>query len=170
MRPALTGWARMRRAAITRLLLTAALSSVSFLCHAEGTLLKVPTREGVTTTLFWEPAPNAKATVFLFPGGGGGFGKVEDGKAMGQNFLVRSEPYFIANGFNVAIFGRPSDSQDLDYVDRISDTHMCGPSLGYPHSLMATRNTVSSDLPATMATQASPQSVRLAWVTSLRAT
>lgn len=130
MRPALTGWARMRRAAITRLLLTAALSSVSFLCHAEGTLLKVPTREGVTTTLFWEPAPNAKATVFLFPGGGGGFGKVEDGKAIGQNFLVRSEPFFIANGFNVAIFGRPSDSQDLDYADRISDTHMADAAQG----------------------------------------
>ena len=79
MRPALTGCARMRRAAMTRLLLTAALSSVSFLCHAEGALLKVPTREGVTTTLFWEPAPNAKATVFLFPGGGGGFGGMGGG-------------------------------------------------------------------------------------------
>ena len=73
--------------------------------HAEGTLFKVPTRDGVTTTLFWEPAPDAKATVFLFPGGAGGFGKVEAGKAMGLNFLVRSEPYFIASGFNVAIFG-----------------------------------------------------------------
>jgi len=112
------------RGAVTRLLVTLALSCVSFYCHAEGTLFKVPTREGVTTTLFWEPAPNAKATVLLFPGGAGGFGKVEDGKAMGQNFLVRSEPFFIANGFNVAIFGRPSDSQDLDYADRISETHM----------------------------------------------
>ena len=92
--------------------------------HAEGTVFKVPTRDGVTTTLFWEPAPDAKATVFLFPGGAGGFGKVEAGKAMGLNFLVRSEPYFIASGFNVAIFGRPSDSQDLDYADRISETHM----------------------------------------------
>ena len=102
----------------------AALWALVFTCHAEGTLFKVPTREGVATTLFWEPAPDAKATVFLFPGGGGGFGKVEAGKATGLNFLVRSEPYFIANGFNVAIFGRPSDSQDLDYADRISDTHM----------------------------------------------
>ncbi|MFZ2220676.1 MAG: alpha/beta hydrolase, partial [Rhodoferax sp.] len=92
--------------------------------HAEGTLFKVPTRDGVTTTLFWEPAPDAKATVFLFPGGAGGFGKVEAGKATGLNFLVRSEPHFIASGFNVAIFGRPSDSQDLDYADRISETHM----------------------------------------------
>jgi pimeloyl-ACP methyl ester carboxylesterase len=94
------------------------------LLWAKGVLFKVPTREGVTTTLFWEPTDSAKATVFLFPGGGGGFGKVENGKATSNNFLVRSAPYFTANGFNVAIFGRPSDSEDLDYADRISDTHM----------------------------------------------
>ena len=109
----------MIRAMIAGLLIGLAVTS-----HAEGTLFKVPTREGVTTTLFWESAPDAKATVLLFPGGAGGFGKVEAGKATGLNFLVRSEPYFIANGFNVAIFGRPSDSQDLDYADRISETHM----------------------------------------------
>ena len=91
---------------------------------AEGVLFKVPTRPEAKTTLFWEPVEGAKATVFLFPGGGGGFGKVEDGKATSNNFLVRSAPYFTANGFNVAIFGRPSDSEDLDYADRISDTHM----------------------------------------------
>ena len=92
--------------------------------NAEGTLFKVPTRPDVKTTLFWEPVEGAKATVFLFPGGGGGFGSVENGKATSNNFLVRSAPYFTANGFNVAIFGRPSDSEDLDYADRISDTHM----------------------------------------------
>jgi pimeloyl-ACP methyl ester carboxylesterase len=109
---------------LNRILVLLALLLAACAAHAQGTLLKVPTRDGVVTTLFWEAAPEAKATVFLFPGGGGGFGKVEDGKATGGNFLVRSEPYFIANGFNVAIFGRPSDSQDLDYADRISDTHM----------------------------------------------
>ena len=97
-----------------RILTAVALWTLAFMSHAEGTLFKVPTRDGVTTTLFWEPAPDAKATVFLFPGGAGGFGKVEAGKATGLNFLVRSEPHFIACGFNVAIFGRPSDSQDLD--------------------------------------------------------
>lgn len=100
------------------------LGSISSAAGAQGILFKVPTRDGVTTTLFWESVSNAKATVFLFPGGGGGFGQVEDGKAMSNNFLVRSEPYFIANGFNVAIFGRPNDSEELDYSDRISDTHM----------------------------------------------
>ena len=92
--------------------------------HAEGSAIRVPTREGVTTTLFWEPADNAAATVLLFPGGGGGFGKVENGQAMGQNFLVRSSRFFLAQGFNVAIFGRPRDSEDLDYADRITTAHL----------------------------------------------
>ena len=70
---------------------------------AEGMLFKVPTREGVTHTLFWEAAPKAKATVLLFPGGAGGFGKVEDGRATGGNFLVRSAPYFIAHGSSVRL-------------------------------------------------------------------
>ena len=108
-----------RRAFIAMTLLV-----MGVLAHAEGTLFRVPTRPDVKTTLFWESVTGAKATVFLFPGGGGGFGKVEDGKPTSNNFLVRSALYFTANGFNVAIFGRPSDSEDLDYADRISDTHM----------------------------------------------
>ena len=93
-------------------------------CRADGVLLKVPTREGVSTTLFWAAAPEARATLLLFPGGGGGFGKVEGGKAMSNNFLVRSVPHFLAHGFNVAIFGRPGDADELDYADRISAPHM----------------------------------------------
>ena len=92
--------------------------------HAEGTLFKVATREGVVTTLFWEVAPEAKATVLLFPGGGGGFGSVDHGRATSHNFLVRSAPWFVADGFNVAIFGRPSDSQDLGYADRVGEAHL----------------------------------------------
>lgn len=98
--------------------------ALALTAHAQGVLLKVPTREGVTTTVFWEPAPDARGTVLLFPGGGGGFGKVEAGRATGNNFLVRSEPEFISNGFNVAIFGRPGDSDDLDYADRITEQHL----------------------------------------------
>lgn len=92
--------------------------------HAEGALFKVPTRDGVVTTLFWEAAPDAKVTVLLFPGGGGGFGQIDHGRATSNNFLVRSAPWFVANGFNVAIFGRPSDSQDLDYADRVGEAHL----------------------------------------------
>lgn len=101
-----------------------ALALICFSAQADGVLFKVPTWPGVKTALFWEPADNAKATVFLFPVGSGGFGKVENGKATSNNFLVRSAQYFTANGFDVAISGRPSDSEDLAYADRISATHM----------------------------------------------
>ena len=107
-----------------KIILIAALALSCVAAHANGELVKVPTRPDVKTTLFWEPVEGAKATVFLFPGGGGGFGKVDNGRATSNNFLVRSAPYFSANGFNVAIFGRPGDSEDLDYADRISDTHL----------------------------------------------
>lgn len=106
-----------------RLFVVSALLVMGAVAHAEGTLFKVPTRPEVKTTLFWEPVAGAKATVFLFPGGAGGFGKFEDGKATGGNFLVRSAPYFIANGFNVAIFGRPND-MELGWAERTEPTHM----------------------------------------------
>ncbi|EYC50489.1 hypothetical protein AZ34_05040 [Hylemonella gracilis str. Niagara R] len=92
--------------------------------NAEGSLFKVPTRDGVVTTLFWETAPNAQATVLLFPGGDGGFGKLENGKATSSNFLVRSTPLFLVNGFNVAIFGRPTDTTALGWADRTEANHM----------------------------------------------
>ncbi|GAA5175749.1 hypothetical protein GCM10025771_08750 [Niveibacterium umoris] len=107
-----------------RIVLCIVLSLCAATASADGTLFRVPTREGITTTVFWEATPGASATVLLFPGGGGGFGQVENGKPTGRNFLVRSEAEFVAQGFNVAIFGRPSDSQDLDYADRIAEPHM----------------------------------------------
>ena len=106
-----------------RIALAIALMTLSVIASAEGTLYKVPTREGITTTLFWEAAPKAKATVLLFPGGAGGFGKVEDGRATGGNFLVRSAPHFIARGYNVAIFGRPSD-MELGWTERTGAAHL----------------------------------------------
>lgn len=92
--------------------------------HAQGVLLKVQTRPDIKTTLFWAQAPDAHATVLLFPGGAGGFGKVENGQAMGGNFLVRSVPHFLANGLNVAIFGRPSDMPELGWAERTQPEHL----------------------------------------------
>jgi hypothetical protein len=109
---------------LIHLITTIALTLASLSANANGQLYKIETRPGVKTTVFWEAQEGAKATVFLFPGGGGGFGKVENGKPTGNNFLVRSVPHFLANGFNVAIFGRPSDSEGLDYADRISESHL----------------------------------------------
>ena len=91
---------------------------------AQAETFKVDTRPDVKTSVYWEAREGASATVLLFPGGGGGFGKIENGRPTSKNFLVRSVPYFLAQGFNVAIFGKPSDSDDLEYADRIADKHM----------------------------------------------
>ena len=91
--------------------------------HAGGAFFEVPTRESVVTTVFWEAAPDAKGTVLLFPGGGGGFGNVVEGKASGGNFLVRSASYFLTSGFNVAIFGRPN-GMELGWAERTEPDHM----------------------------------------------
>jgi hypothetical protein len=100
------------------------LACQALLAQAQGQVHQVPTRDGVTTSLFWEAAKSPKATLLLFPGGGGGFGKVEGGVPGSRNFLVRSAPLFVAQGYNVAIFGKPGDLAELDYSDRITDAHM----------------------------------------------
>jgi len=115
---------RTARTTLQAALLGSLLLFASLTTHAEGTLFRVPTRPDVKTTLFWETAADAKATVLLFPGGGGGFGQVVDGKATGGNFLVRSAPHFLAQGFNVAIFGRPSDAEELGWADRTAAPHL----------------------------------------------
>lgn len=104
--------------------LASILALASLWAQAQGVVYSVPTREGVSTTLFWQAATMPKATLLLFPGGGGGFGKVEAGVAGSRNFLVRAAPLFVARGYNVAIFGLPSDRAELDYPDRITDAHL----------------------------------------------
>ncbi len=91
--------------------------------HA-GELVKVPTRPDIKATVFWQATDGAAATLFVFPGGGGGFGKVENGWPTSNNFLVRTSKLWAAEGFNLAIFGRPNDSHELGYEDRTSDTHL----------------------------------------------
>ena len=101
-----------------------ALLVYSFAAQADGQTFKVPTRPGVETSIYWEAQEGAKATVFLFTGGNGGYGKVVDGKPTSRNFLARSVALFLANGFNVAIFGLPSDTPALDYGDRVNEKHL----------------------------------------------
>lgn len=81
-------------------------------------------RPGVRINVFWHPAGQAHATVLMFPGGDGGFGKVQSGWPTSENFLVRSAPLWAQEGLNVALFGRPSDMAQLSPEARISDAHL----------------------------------------------
>jgi hypothetical protein len=89
-----------------------------------GELIKLPTREGITTNILWHETPDAKVTVLILPGGGGGFGRVENGLPTSGNFLVRTSQLWINEGFNYAVFGKPTDMDDLDYADRVSEKHL----------------------------------------------
>ncbi len=91
--------------------------------HA-GEPVKLATRPNVETKIYWHASEGATATLLIFPGGAGGFGKVEDGWPTSQNFLVRSAKLFAQQSFNLAIFGRPTDAEELRYEDRIADKHM----------------------------------------------
>lgn len=88
-----------------------------------GSVLRVPTREGVQTTVYWLPAAQAAATVLLFPGGEGGFGAMQDGWPGSNNFLVRTAAQFAAQGLNVAIFGRPN-GKPMQPAERMGADHL----------------------------------------------
>jgi len=108
-------------------LLRCCLLSLTLFCvsaWAEDKVIRVPVRPEFMVPVFWMSRDNAGATVLLVPGGAGGFGAMVDGKPGSANFLVRSRDYFTAQGFNVAILGRPSDTQDMDYAYRTSDEHV----------------------------------------------
>jgi dienelactone hydrolase len=102
------------------------LSLMALLCGASvaGELVKVPTRPDIITNVFWHETPNAKATVLIFTGGGGGFGRIENGLPTSANFLVRSAQHWIEEGFNYVVFGKPTDMPDLDFATRVSAPHL----------------------------------------------
>ena len=98
--------------------------AVSLPATSAETMLKLDTRSGVTVPVYYIKQAGAKATVVLLPGGSGGLGVLEDGKPGSRNFLVRSRELFAQAGLNVAVMGRASDKEDLDYPDRIASEHV----------------------------------------------
>src|SRR5215470_5544613 len=108
-----------RRRAIVMLAATLAGGGAA---RADG-LITLPTRSGVTVSYWFMPRANATATLVLLPGGAGGMG-LRDGQPQSGNFLVRSRDLFAAEGFNVAIVGRPSDVPDMDTGFRASAAHV----------------------------------------------
>lgn len=64
---------------------------------------ELPTRPGVTQPVLITAAPTPVANVILFPGGNGLVASV------GNNFLLRVAPRFVAQGMTVAVADSPSD-------------------------------------------------------------
>lgn len=103
--------------------LAALLAMASLTAGAQGTLERIPSRPGAHVRVFWEAAPEAKATVLLFTGGRGGVGRIENGRPTSGNFLIRALPHFVESGLNVAAFGLPSDETGLEPGYRLGPEH-----------------------------------------------
>lgn len=115
--------AHLRRRAAIIAMLGLALHPAWAAFAAGDKLVKIDTRPGVTVSFWYMKRPGASATVVLLPGGAGGIG-FKDGAPQSNNFLTRSRDLFAANGFNVAVVGKPTDTEDLDFNFRISRQHM----------------------------------------------
>jgi hypothetical protein len=94
------------------------------LAAAADRLVFVDTRPGVRVGYWLMERPDATATVMLLPGGEGGIGSVKGAEPRSKNFLVRTRGMFADAGFNVAVIGKPSDTDDLTLEFRASDKHV----------------------------------------------
>lgn len=88
-----------------------------------GHVERIETR-GVFVPIYEVWNNNAVATVVLYSGGGGGYGKIgTDGWPSSMNFLIRSAKLFTAHPFNVILVGRATDVSSLDGLTRIGVDH-----------------------------------------------
>lgn len=79
-----------------------------------GDVQRIATRDEVSVPIYAYWRSDAVATVVLFSGGGGGYGKIGvDGWPASTNFLVRTGKRWASHPFNVVMVGRPSDGIDL---------------------------------------------------------
>lgn len=100
------------RIALLALLLFSAVSFAQ--APPVGSVQRVPTREGVSVPIYTYWRDGALATVVLFSGGGGGYGRIGgDGWPAGGNFLIRTGRHWASHPFNVVMVGRASDGIDL---------------------------------------------------------
>lgn len=96
--------------------------------QADETLVRLPTRDGVTQPFLLEIPEHPRAAVLLFAGSAGYLG-LEDrdgqpGPARGGNFLVRSRHLFAQAGLIVATLDVPSDEDGgMDAAFRLGEEH-----------------------------------------------
>jgi pimeloyl-ACP methyl ester carboxylesterase len=106
-----------------RALLACCLLPVAWAALGADHLVHIQSRPTASISYWMMERPDAKATLLLIPGGGGGIG-LRDGVPRSQNFLIRSRDYFAVAGYNVALLGKPTDRPELDAQYRAGDDHV----------------------------------------------
>lgn len=107
------------------LLLALALGTAQAQALRTTGVVQVDTRPGVRVPVFEVWQPGAVATLVLFSGGAGGYGRIGlGGWPESKNFLIRTGPLWAAHPFNLVMVGRPSDGLALqDGAVRTDDAH-----------------------------------------------
>lgn len=115
---------KKRNFAVVCLLALVSFSSITFADEVQqGKVVRVETR-GVFVPIYTVWKEDALATLVLYSGGGGGYGKMgEDGWPSSGNFLIRSAKLFAAHPFNIVLVGRATDVPELDGATRIGENH-----------------------------------------------
>ena len=106
------------RAALAALLVLACGAAL-----AADQLVTLDTRPGVRVSYWWMERDNAPAVLVLLTGGPGAIG-MKGGVPTSPNFLIRSRDRFAAAGFDLALVGKPTDHDDLDFAFRASADHV----------------------------------------------
>ncbi len=90
-----------------------------------GEVQRIATRQGVSVPIYTVWRKDAVATVVLYSGGSGGYGKIgEDGWPASGNFLIRTGKHWASYPFNIVMVGRPTDGIDLSNgAVRIGEKH-----------------------------------------------
>ena len=106
--------------------LAALLWSALLQAQEAGSVRQVATRDGVSVPIYSVWRKDAVATVVLFSGGAGGYGRIgADGWPSGGNFLIRTGRHWATHPFNIVMVGRPSDGIDLSMGGvRTGDKHV----------------------------------------------
>lgn len=113
----------------SKLLSVALISCIIGTSHAQESkaigVVQVETRPNVRVPIFEVWNSGAIATLVLFSGGAGGYGKLDpDGWPGSKNFLIRTGKLWAAYPFNIVMVGRPTDGIDLkDGSVRIGEQH-----------------------------------------------
>lgn len=102
------------RPALTLAVVAMLASAPAAAAPTAGAVIRVATRESVSVPIYAAWRTDAVATIVLFSGGGGGYGKIDDDGWPGSgNFLIRTGRRWASHPFNVVMVGRPSDGIDL---------------------------------------------------------